>query len=267
MPWGSRLDVKPEHTKPLGLPFRKTTELAAQLLREFQAPAPVNVIVLFDTYSLCRSVGQACRDQHFHFASTLKSPRRLFKHGWKLKAGRYGKNLCRRRRTAPLVSPRPQGSARYRFVDAGWLTVGTRGPLHVVFSRNGAARKILGLVTDAPALSAAGLIQTYEQRWAIEPWIKDAKPLLGLGHDQNRPYRAAVIHLPLVGLADALLTHLCLQEAGAQGQRTRQQAADFSTAAAPEQLRSLLWTDLLTDLKESRHNQPVIEELERLRVA
>jgi len=46
-------------------------------------------------------------------------------------------------------------------------------------------------------------------------------------------------------------------------------AADLSTAAAQDQLRSLLWEDrnLLTYLQEECPDEPVIEELERLRVA
>jgi hypothetical protein len=70
-----------------------------------------------------------------------------------------------------------------------------------------------------------------------------------------------------VCFAYALLTHLRIHQAGAQGHRTRDKAADRSTAAAQDQLRSLLWEDLITYLKEERHDQPVIEELERLRVA
>jgi SRSO17 transposase len=267
IPWGIRLYMKPEHAKALGLPFRKTTELAAQLIRELQVPAGVKVVVLFDAYYLCRTVVQACREQHFHFASTLKSNRSLFKPGWKLKAGRYGRNLFRRRRTDTLVIAKPHGKARYRFVDAGWLELSCLGRLHVVFSRKGSARKILGLVTDDPALSAAQLIQTYDRRWTIEQWVKDLKQLLGLGHYQNRPYRAAVIHLHLVCFAYALLTHLRIERTGAQGHRTRDKAADLSTAAVQDQLRSLLWEDLLTYLQEERHEQPMIEELERLRVA
>jgi SRSO17 transposase len=267
IPWGIRLYMKPEHAKSLGLPFRKTTELAAQLIREFTAPAGVKVVVLFDAYYLCHTVVQACRAQHFHFASTLKSNRSLFKPGWKLKAGRYGRNLLRRRRTDSLIIAKPHGKARYRFVDAGWLEVSHLGRLHVVFSRKGSARKILGLVSDDPALSAAQLIQTYDRRWTIEQWVKDLKQLLGLGHYQNRPYRAAVTHLHLVCFAYALLTHLRIERTGAQGHRTCDKAADLSTAAVQDQLRSLLWEDLITYLKEERHDQPVIEELERLRVA
>jgi hypothetical protein len=267
IPWGIRLYVKKQACAAVGVPFQKTTELAAQLIREFNAPAGVKVLVLFDAYDRCPTVVKACRAQRFHFASTLKSNRNLLKPGWKLKAGGYGRNLFRRRRTETLVITKPHGSARYRFVDAGWLRVGQLGSLHVVFSRKGTAKKILGLVTDDPALSAAQLIQTYDRRWTIEQWVKDVKQLLGLGQYQNRSYRAAVIHLHLVCFAYALLTHLRIQRTGAQGHRTRDKAADLSTAAAQDQLRRLLWEDLITYLKEERQDQLVIEELERLRVA
>jgi SRSO17 transposase len=267
IPYGIRLYVKPEHCPALDLPFRKTTELAAQLVREFEAPAGVKVMVLFDTYDLCRGVVQACRERHFHFASTLKSNRTLFKAGWKLKAGRYGRNLFRRRRTATLVLARPHGQAHYRFVDAGWLEVSTLGPLHVVFSRKGTAQHILGLVTDDSALSATELMQTYEKRWAVEQFFKDCKQLLGLGQYQNRTYHAAVTHLHLVCFAYALLTHLRIMRPGAQGQRKHDKAADWSTAAAQEQLRGLIWDDIIADLKEKTHGEPVFTVLERLRVA
>jgi DDE superfamily endonuclease len=266
-PYGIRLYVKQADGAALACPFRKTTELAAQLIRECTPPAGVTVMVLFDAYDLCRTVGQACRAQHFHLASTLKSNRTLYKQGGKLHAGRDGRNLWRRRRTEPLVIDKPHGSARYRDVDAGRLQVSNLGTLQVVFSRKGAARQILGLVTDDPELSAAGLMQADDKRWTIAQWLKDLQQLLGLGHDQNRPYRAAVTPLHLVCLAYALLTHLRSERYGAQGPRTRKKAADLSTAAAQDQLRGLLWEDLITYMKEKPHGQPVLDELARLRVA
>jgi hypothetical protein len=267
IPWGIRLDVKQESCAMVGVPFQKTTQLAAHLIREFNAPTGVKVVVLCDAYYLCPTVVKACRDKRFHFASTLRSNRSLFKLGWQLKAGRYGRNQFRRRRTDTLVITKPHGSARYRFVDAGWLEVSKLGALHVVFSRQGTAKKILGLVTDAPQLSAADIIRTYDKRWTIEQWLKDTTQLLGLGQYQNRSYWAAVTHLPLVCFAYALLTHLRIARTGAQGHRTHDKAADVSTAAAQDQLRSLLWEDLIAYLKEERHGQPMLEELERLRVA
>jgi SRSO17 transposase len=267
IPYGIRLYVKREHCPALDLPFRTTTELAAQLIREFEAPAGVKVMVLFDAYYLCRVVVQACRERHFRFASTLKSHRSLFKASWKLKAGRYGRNLFRRRPTVTLVLAKPHGQARYRFVDAGWLEVSTLGPLHTVFSRKGTEKRILGLVTDDPQLSAAGLIQTYEKRWAVEQFLKDSKQLLGLGQYHNRHYRAAVTHLHLVCFAYALLTHLRLMRPGAQGQRTCDKAAHWSTAAAQEQLRCLIWGDTVTSLKGEHPGEAVLTALEHLRVA
>ena len=139
--------------------------------------------------------------------------------------------------------------------------------MHVVFARKGVARQILGLVTDAPDLSAADVIRTYDKRWTIEQWLKDAKQLLGLGQYQHRSYGAAVTHRHLVAFAYALLTHLRIARAGAPRQRTHDKAAGISTAAVQDQLRSLLWEDLITYLKEGRHDQPIIAELERLRVA
>ena len=267
IPFGIQLYVKKEHCAALGVPFRKTTELAAQLIRECQSPAGVKVMVLFDAYYLCPTVVKACREQGFHFASTLKSNRSLLKPGWKLKAGRYGRNLFRRRRTETLVTMKPHGQARYRYLDAGWLQVSTLGPLHVVFPRKGAARKILGLVTDDPELSAGDVIRTYERRWTIEPWVKDVKQLLGLGQYQNRSYRAAVIHLHLVCFASALLTHLRLEQTGAQGQRKRDKAANQSTTTAQDQLRRLVWDDLMASLTEKHHDESILAELTRLRVA
>jgi hypothetical protein len=108
IPYGIRLYVKKVHCPALGLPFRKTTEMAAQLIREFQPSAGVKVMVLFDAYYLCRTVVKACREQGFHFASMLKSNRRLCKQGWQLKAGRYGRNLFRRRWTTPVRPENPK---------------------------------------------------------------------------------------------------------------------------------------------------------------
>jgi hypothetical protein len=90
---------------------------------------------------------------------------------------RQKRNLFRRRRTTSLVSAKPQGNACFHWVDAGWLAVSKLGNLHVVFSRKRTARKILGLVTDTPELSTAGLIQANEKRWAVEQFVKDTKQL------------------------------------------------------------------------------------------
>ncbi|HSF31784.1 MAG TPA: transposase [Candidatus Tectomicrobia bacterium] len=267
IPWGIRLDGKKEACTESGVPVPKTTALAAQLLRELQAPARGQVMVRFAAYYRCPTVVKACREKRVHLASTRKRHRSLFKPGWKLNAGRYGRHQCRRHRPEALVIAKPHGSARYRYVEAGWLQVSKLGGVPVVFSRTGGARKLLGLVTDAPDLSAADVIRTYDKRWTIEQGRKDANQLLGLGQSQHRSDGAAVTHRHRVAFASALLTHLRIVRTGAPRQRTRDKAAGISTAAVQDQLRSLRWEDLITYLKEERPGQPVIQPLERLRVA
>jgi DDE superfamily endonuclease len=119
IPWGIRLSVKNEQGPSVGVSFRKTTELAAELIRECHAPVGGQVGVWFDAYYLCPTVVKACREKRLHFVSPLKSNRNLFRPGWKLQAGRYGRNQFRRRRTDSLVLTKPHGSARDRFVDVG----------------------------------------------------------------------------------------------------------------------------------------------------
>jgi hypothetical protein len=246
IPWSIRRYAEHAPGRAEGGPFRKPTALAAQLIREHQARAGVKVMVLFDAYSLGRTVVNACRAKHLHFAATLKSHRGLRKHSWQLKAGRNGGNRLRRRRTATLALVKPHREGRYRDLDAGWLQMRKPRGLRVVCSRQGAARRLLGRVTDDPAVSAAGRIQAYARRWESHPSLKDCKQLLGLGHYQNRLYQAAVIHRPRVCCASACLPHLHIARLGAQGHRTRDKAAHLSTAAAQDQLRGLLWKDVVT---------------------
>jgi hypothetical protein len=101
----------------------------------------------------------------------------------------------------------------------------------------------------------------------VEPCFTDSQPRLGLGPDQNRPDRAAVTHRHLVCLASALLTHRRMMRPEAQGQRTDDQAAQGSTAAAQEQRRCLMWDDIIVSLKEKHHGEFMLTALERLRVA
>jgi hypothetical protein len=88
IPVGLRLDGKQAPGEALGRPFHPTTALAAQLIREFQAPAGVQVLVWCEAYDLGHTGVQACRDQGCHLASPLTGHRRLCQQGWRLKAGR-----------------------------------------------------------------------------------------------------------------------------------------------------------------------------------
>lgn len=265
IPFGLRLYLKKEDCRALKRPFRKTTQLAAELIRQFNPPEGVHVRVLFDSYYLCPVVVKACREKGFHFVSSLKSNRNLFKNGQKLKAGRYGYNLFRRGSRQTCRLRKTHGTVQYSYMDAGWLQVSRIGRAHILFSRKNAERRILGLVTDDPTLSPRGIIQAYDHRWRIEVFFKDSKQLLGLGQYQNLSVEAAVTHLHLVCLAYALLTHIAIEGDCVQGKRSSDRK--LSTADLQDELRRMVWEELADHLKCLASGTQVVKELQRLLVA
>jgi len=265
IPFGIRIYIKKEDCPGLKRKFKKTTQLAAELISEFEPPEGVHVRVLFDSYYLCPVVVKACRKKDFRFVSTLKSNRNLFKNGRKLKTGGYGSRLFRRRPKKTFSICKSKGRVKYTYVDAGWLNVSDLGRLHVIFSRKKADPRILGLVTDDPKLSASQMIRTYDDRWSIEVFFKDSKQLLGLGQYQNVSYEAAVTHLHLVCFAYALLTHVAISREGAQGKQ--KSIARLSTAGLQNEVRRIVWDDLTDYLKQFSSGNQIVKELERLLIA
>ena len=135
----------------------------------------------------------------------------------------------------------------------------------MVFSRKNGERKVLGLVTDDPKLSARQMIHTYDDRWSIEVFFKDGKQLLGLGQYQNGSYEAAVTHLHLVCFAYALLTHVAIMREVAKGKRKT--AARLSTADLQNEARRMVWDDLTEHLMQFSNGTQIVKELERLLLA
>lgn len=271
IPFGIRLYVPKDQCEQVGVLFQKTTQLATELIRAFQAPEGIHVKVLFDSYYLCKNVVKACREKGYRFVSTLKGNRNLFKNGRKLKAGKYGKNYYRRHTKQHLSVQKEQGQATYSYVDAGTFDVSDLGSLHVVFSKRGKEKQILGIVTDDETLTPEQIIQIYGYRWTIEVFFKDTKQLLGLGQYQNVSYKAAVTHLHLVCFAYALLTHLRIQSDSEKGKQKKAKAERVSTATLQNDLRRVVWNDLVTYLNEevlAQHEEAsadtIIQELDYL---
>ena len=265
IPFGIRIYIKKEDCRSLGRDFKKTTQLAAELISEFKPPEGVKVRVLFDSYYLCPVVVKACRKKGFRTVSVLKSNRNLFQNGRKLKTGKYGRNLFGNGKKKTFSICKSGGSVKYTYVDAGLMDVSGLGRLHVIFSRKKADPKILGLVTDDPNLSACQMIRTYDDRWSIEVFFKDTKQLLGLGQYQNVSLEAAVTHLHLVCFAYALLTHIAIKREGAQGKRKL--VARMSTSELQNEVRRMVWDDLTEHLKQFSSGDQIVKELGRLLIA
>lgn len=265
IPFGIRLYAKDTECKKLGRPFLKVTELAAELIKSFNPPKGVNVLVLFDSYYLCPVVVNACRQKGFHFVSTLKSNRNLKNRGKKVKAGSYGKYCFKTRKKSRIKISKDHRTAIYHYVDAGFVEVSKLGTAHVVFSRKNSERKVLGIVTSHPKLNAAQMIASYNVRWQIEVFFKNAKQLLGLGRYQHRSYKAAVTHLHLVCFAYALLTHIAIS--GTCEKEIKRKKAHASVKELQNTLRRIIWEDTAQYLKEFPDENSVFKELNRLLVA
>lgn len=142
LPYGSRLSRQPEDTRAWGQPGDTTPQWAAHRMRACQAPAGVKVIVRFAAADLGAVVVPACRDQSWRVASTLPPNRPRFTPRWQLTAGRDGRPLWRRRRTAPRVITKPPARGRDCMVEAGGLDVSTLGKRPGGFARPGTEKNL-----------------------------------------------------------------------------------------------------------------------------
>ena len=265
IPFAIRLYVKDKDCQELGIEFRKVTKLASEIIESFTVPKGIKVVVLFDSYYLCPAVTKACKEKGFHFISVLKSNRNLKRMGKKLKAGSYGTTSFRNRERMKMKIRKENGTATYTYVDPGWIEVSKLGIVHLIYSRKNSERKILGLVTDHPRLKAVDIIKSYDIRWNIEVFFKDAKQLLGLGRYQNRSYKAVVTHLHLVCFAYALLTHIAIK--GTCEKTNKRKKAHTSMKSLQNFLRRIVWNDTAQYLKELPNENSVFKELSRLFIA
>ncbi len=145
IPWGSWLYIKKEHAGEIEIPFRKLTELAADIIRDACLPAKFRVTVLFDAFYLCPEVVNACKQQKWHYIGVGKSNRWFTVGSVKRKLGKYGRNVLRNSgKWCKIASLRKIG--KYRLAErVGSLN--KLGMVKVVFSRRRGESKHIALVT------------------------------------------------------------------------------------------------------------------------
>ena len=257
IPFGIRLYVKKKDCPGLQVEFKKLTELAVEMIEEFEAPGNLKVKVLFDSFYLCKTVVNTCKKKKFKFISVLKSNRKLCRNGRKSPSGKYGKNLFRRK------PKKKSKNGKYQYIRAGNFHVRGLGTVSVIYSRRKKGNKALTIVTDDLKCSAENILSFYEKRWSIEVFFKQAKSNLGLGQYQNGSMRAAVIHLHLVCFAYILLTHLHMKKQSAKSKLIRTDS--LSIESLQYDLRNIVWKDTVKLLKKKGSNS-IIKELDKLLV-
>ena len=224
LPW--RLHLQ----KPKGQPgprYRKLTDLAAQMIREFAPPAGVKVRVLFDAFYLSPIVTRACESKEFSYFSVAAKNRSFRAQGSKgrgRKIGLLAPGLIRQRGKNVRMK-RSRGIAKLRLVSVdGHLS--RIGRVRMVLSKRPGERwkTTVAIVTNETGLGAREVVSIYELRWNIEVLFKELEVDLGLGDYQVLSEDGILKHLHLCCLAHLVLTHHSLEAAGAQATKANQQA-------------------------------------------
>ena len=273
IPWAAKVWLpkafcRSERGKELGVKFKTSNQLAAQVIREFPADLAqrFQVRVLFDSGFLNEEVVGACSDRGFHFISIAKSNRVFFPHGYrgKRKVSSYGPGVVRTYgRTISI--PGQRGKAKFTVATRRGYMRGI-GDVQVVFSKRLSDGSFVALVTDDLSLKARDVVLAYKSRWAIEVLTKNLKQCLGLGQYQTRRYEGLIHHLHLCLISFQLLTTLGLE--GSAETLSSDAAIEIeSVSHLQDQLRILVAKDHMAHLRRSKNPARILARLKDLLVA
>jgi SRSO17 transposase len=199
--------------------YRKLTDLAAEMIKQFQVPAGLKVRVLFDAFYLSPVVVKACEKRGFVWFSVASKNRNFRRDGAKGK----GKNIrdlvagLLRHHGRLVHMKRTRGKVKLKIASVdGHLS--RIGRVRMVISKrpHETWKSTIAIVTNATGMDARAIVAAYERRWNIEVMFKDLEQSLGLGEYQMLHERAIVNHLHLVCLTHLMLTHHAMDCVGAK---------------------------------------------------
>ena len=218
LPW--RIELWKPKGHGGGPRYRKLTDMAAAMVRAFQAPAGVKVRVLFDAFYLCPTVTRACESKGFTFFSVAQRNRNFrTANGKTRKIAGLMPGLIRHRGTNVRMR-RSRKTARLRIACAdGHLS--RIGKVRMVVSKRprGPWKKCIAIVTSETQLRPRQIVAIYETRWLIEVLFKELAQDLGLGDYQMLQTDGIVHHLHVCCLAHLLLTHHALHGLGEKARK------------------------------------------------
>lgn len=193
------------------MPYRKQTELAAELIRAVGVPEGADVVVLGDTAFDAEVIREACAERQWTWIVPL-NPERVLEGAkprpkvWSLVKELKAEPFTPVRLTpgqGPFVAQRrvarcrlgPKVKTRTFYVHPERRQVHSLGEVQLVFSTKGKpvpggavdVQKIL--VTNDLTRTAASVVELYTLRWQIELFFKELKSTLGFHHYRFRRFR------------------------------------------------------------------------------
>ena len=163
----------------VGKDYRKPTEMAADLIREFQPPHGVKVRALFDAFYLCPTVTKACASRVFLWYSVSMKNRRLT-HTGRGKSGllkQLGPGILKHGgQKVRLQCDRGWRAMRIAAVDGQLKSIGA---VRIVFSKRPRDpwRNLLAIATNDLRHNSRRIIEIYARRWSIEVLFKELRGL------------------------------------------------------------------------------------------
>jgi SRSO17 transposase len=266
---GVVLPCRVELWKPKGHPgprYRKLTDMAAAMIRAFDAPAGIKVRVLFDAFYLCPKAARACEAKGFTFFS-VASRNRSFTTGEGKRAKR--RSIARlmpgliRHRGKRLRMKRSRGKTttlRAASVDGRLSKVGR---VRMVVSKRprGPWKKCIAIVTNETGLRPRQVVAIYELRWNIEVLFKELRQDLGLGDYQMIAEEGILKHLHVCCLAHLLLTHQSIEGLGAKARKGKTQVTLPPMSQRLQALRTRIAKDRVEQLVKGPEHEKLRQEI------
>ena len=217
-----------EYCKTKGRPYRKQTELAAEMIRELPVPDGAECVVLGDTAFDAVVIRDACAARRYPWIVPMNPERVLAgpkprPKVWSVAKGlsaeplqairldpSRGDFVARRRRSLSRIGPNVKPRIFYAHAES--RDVHSVGVVQLVFSTREkpeagkpvSVQKIL--MTNDPTLRVADVIELYDLRWQIELFFKELKSTLGFDQYRFRQFERVESWLELT-----LLTFLYLE--------------------------------------------------------
>lgn len=251
-----------------GSSYRKTTQIAAEMIRAFDPPNGLKVRVLFDAFYLCPAVTKACETRGFTWFSVASKNRTIVRTwGVAQKIGDLGPGLLKYR-GRPVRMPRARGWAKMRIAAVDGRLART-GDVRLVFSKRPRSgwKTMVAFATNETKLAARAIVSIYEKRWAIEVLFKELRGDLGLGDYQVLSKDAIQRHLHLCGLAHLLLTHHSMDAVGAQASKANTEVPLPTMNERLSAMRDALRHDQVRRLFRGSRHDKLRQKLQRYLLA
>jgi predicted nucleic acid-binding Zn finger protein len=155
--------------------------------------------VLMDSWFTCEAFIKAVRrvrKQSVHLIGMYKTPKTKFNYlDQRLTHSQIRNKLGKVKRCRKLKLHYKEAKVDYHGV-----------PIKMFFSRQGKNGKWKVFITTDTELSFIRMIETYQIRWTVEVFFKEAKQLLGLGRCQSNDFDAQIADTTITMIQHILLT-------------------------------------------------------------